>query len=114
MPRFSSTPFDMTAISVYAPTAQSEPNAKDAFYNEHQGLVNCVSRYDMLLIAVGWNARTGPANEYAHHDLGRFGLGERCENDILILCADLNRLIITNTRFQHPKRHLLTRYFNDG
>jgi hypothetical protein len=100
---------------VYAPTSSSDTSVKDEFYNQLQEVVNRTPRRDVLLIAGDWNARTGAADDATRHILGRFGLGQRCENgDRLINFADYNRLVVSNTRFQHPKRHLLTWYSNDG
>nr|VZI50267.1 unnamed protein product [Spirometra erinaceieuropaei] len=49
------------------------------------------------------------------HLLGRFGLGSRYENgERLLSFAHRNRLLVTNKRFQHRKKHLLTWYSNDG
>ena len=113
--RFNGRPFNLTVIATYAPTLQSEDAIKDEFYEHLQDVVNTVPRRDMLIIAGDWNARTGPADATTNHIIGKFGLGQRCENgDRLINFADLNRLCISSTRFQHPRRHLLTWYSNDG
>lgn len=58
MARFRSSPFNVTAIAVHAPTLQTEPYVKDGFPNELQGLVNRVPRRSIFLIAGDWNART--------------------------------------------------------
>jgi hypothetical protein len=43
--------------------------------------------------------------------LGKFGLGERSDNgNLLIESALLNRLCVTNTGFQHPRKRILTWY----
>ncbi|VDP90229.1 unnamed protein product, partial [Echinostoma caproni] len=58
-----------------------------------------------------WHARTGPSDE---HVLRKFGLDRRCENgEPVVTFADLNLLVVANTRFQHPRKHLLTWYSND-
>lgn len=96
----------MTVISVCTTSVQGEPNAKDAFYNELQGLVNRIPRCDILPMA---------ADECSYHILGRFGLGERCgRGNRLISSVDLNRMIVTNTRSQHPKEYLLPWNSNAG
>ena len=106
--RFKGHPFNISVVAVYAPTLAADPCDKDEFYGQLQAAVNEVSRQDVLIVAGDWNARTGPGDNNTRHVLGKFGLGERCD------FALLNRLCVTNTRFQHPRRHLLTWYSNDG
>ena len=113
--RFKGHPFNLTVVSVYAPTLPSDTSIKDEFYCQLQDVVNEVSKRDILIIAGDWNARTGQADDYTRHILGKFGLGQRCDNgDRLINFADANRMFIASTRFQHPRKHLLTWYSNDG
>ena len=112
--RFNGRPVNLTVIAVYAPTLPSDDVAKDEFYDALQNVVNTVPRRDMLIIAGDWNARTGPADNTTSHVIGRFGLGQRCQNgERLINFADFNRMFISSTRFQHPRKHLLTWYSND-
>jgi len=113
--RFKASPVNVTVVAVYAPTLQADTLVVDDFYKELQSVVRSVPRRDVLIVAGDWNARTGPADPDTTHILGRFGLGRRCENgERLVSFADYNRLVVTNTRFQHPRRHLLTWYSNDG
>ncbi len=64
---------------------------------------------DILIVAGDWNARTGPVDDTSRHELGSFGLGTRCSNgERLVNFATDNRLVVTNTRFQQPRRHLVT------
>uniref|UniRef100_A0A8C7YE94 Endonuclease/exonuclease/phosphatase domain-containing protein n=1 Tax=Oryzias sinensis TaxID=183150 RepID=A0A8C7YE94_9TELE len=113
--RFKGHPLNLTVIAVYAPTLPSDRDLKDEFYGRLQSVVNRVPKRDVLIIAGDWNARTGAQEVLTRHIVGKFGLGHRCENgDRLINFSDLNHLCITNTRFQHPKKHLLTWYSNDG
>lgn len=113
--RFRGQPFNVTVIAVYAPTLAADPGDKDEFYENLQAVVNQVPKRDILIVAGDWNAKTGPSDNSTRHILGRFGLGERCENGSrLINFAAYNRMCVSNTRFQHPKKHLLTWYSNDG
>ncbi len=67
-----------------------------------------------LLVAGGMNLRPRPAAETSRQALGNFELGTRCANgDRLVNFATDNRLMVTNTRFQHPRRYLVTWYSND-
>nr|VZI05646.1 unnamed protein product [Spirometra erinaceieuropaei] len=105
----------ISVSSVYAPTSAAEQRNKEAFYSQLQALVERLPRRDLLIVAGDWNGRNGPGDPTTSHLLGRFGLGSRCENgERLPNFADRNRLLITNTCFQHRKKHLLTCYSNDG
>nr|VZI50996.1 unnamed protein product [Spirometra erinaceieuropaei] len=105
---------NISTVSVYAPTSAAEQRDKEAFYSQLQALVGRVPRRDLLIVAGDWNGRTGPGDPTTSHLLG-FGLGSRCENgERLLNFADRNRLLVTNTCFQHRQKHLLTWYSNDG
>ncbi|BHF79361.1 hypothetical protein SprV_0702248100 [Sparganum proliferum] len=102
-------------VAGYAPTSAAEQRDKEAFYSQLQALVKKLPRRDLLIVAGDWNGRTGPGDPTTSHLLGRFGLGSRCENgERLLNFTDPNRLLVTNTCFQHRKKHLLTWYSNDG
>ncbi|BHF75571.1 hypothetical protein SprV_0501866700 [Sparganum proliferum] len=106
---------NISIVSMYAPTSAAEQRDKEAFYSQLQALVERLPRRDLLIVAGDWNGRTGPGDPTTSHLLGRFGLGSRCENgERLLNFADRNRLLVTNTCFQHRKKHLLTWYSNDG
>ena len=106
---------NISIVAVYAPTLDSEESLKDRFYRDLQVAVDSVPTGDILIVAGDWNARTGPADDTSGHILGRFGVGSRCVNgDRLVNFAEGSRLVITNTRFQHPRRHLVTWKSNDG
>ncbi|BHF75255.1 hypothetical protein SprV_0501835100 [Sparganum proliferum] len=105
----------MAYVRLKAPTSAAEQRDKEAFYSQLQALVDRLPRRDLLIVAGDWNGRTGPGDPTTSHLLGRFGLGSRCENgERLLNFADRNRLLVTNTCFQHRKKHLLTWYSNDG
>ncbi|BHF70235.1 hypothetical protein SprV_0301328500 [Sparganum proliferum] len=106
---------NISIVAVYAPTSAAEQRDKEAFYSQLQALVERLPRRDLLIVAGDWNGRTGPGDPTTSHLLGRFGLGSRGENgERLLNFADRNRLLVTNTCFQHRKKHLLTWYSNDG
>ncbi|BHF66922.1 hypothetical protein SprV_0200994500 [Sparganum proliferum] len=106
---------NISIVAVYAPTSAAEQRDKEASYSQLQALVERLPRRDLLIVAGDWNGRTGPGDPTTSHLIGRFGLGSRCENgERLLNFADQNRLLVTNTCFQHRKKHLLTWYSNDG
>ncbi len=113
--RFKGSLTNMSVIAVYAPTLQADETVKSEFYEQLQATMDRIPPRDLLFVAGDWNARTGPCDETTRHILGRYGLGQRCDNgERLITFADYNHLVVTNTRFQHPHRQLLTWYSNDG
>nr|VZH89072.1 unnamed protein product [Spirometra erinaceieuropaei] len=96
---------NISIVAVYAPTSAAEQHDKEAFYSQLQALVERLPRHDLLIVAGDWNGRTGPGDLTTSHLLGRFGLGSRCENgERLLNFADRNRLLVTNTCFQHCKK----------
>nr|VZI41908.1 unnamed protein product [Spirometra erinaceieuropaei] len=104
---------NISIVAVYAPTSAAEQRDKEAFNSQLQALIERLPRRDLLIVAGDWNGRT--VGSTTSHLLGRFGLGSRCENgERLLNFADRNRLLVTNTCFQHRKKHLLTWYSNDG
>ncbi|CAI9717764.1 Hypothetical predicted protein [Octopus vulgaris] len=106
---------NVSVIAVYAPTLNADDADKVQFYADLQAAVDAVPSSDVLIVAKDWNARTGPTDDTTRHILGRYGLGVRCDNgERLVSFADANRLIVTNTRFQHPPCHLVTWQSNDG
>ncbi len=91
---------------VYAPTLDADDIVKGACYSQLQAFVDEVPTGDILIVTGDWNARTGPADATSRHVLGSFVLGIRCFNrERLVNFATDNRLAVTNTRFQHPRRH---------
>ncbi len=97
-----------------AATLDADDDAKDAFYSQLEAFVGEVPTGDILVVAGDWDAYTGPADDTLRHVLGSFGLGTHCSNgERLVNFATDNRLVATNTRFQHPRRHLVTWYSND-
>nr|VZI51184.1 unnamed protein product [Spirometra erinaceieuropaei] len=102
---------NISFVAVYALNSATEQRDKEAFYSQLQALVERLPRRDLLIVG----GRTGPGDPTTSHLLGRFGLGSRCENgERLLNFADRNRLLVTNTCFQHRKKRLLTWYSNNG
>ncbi len=91
---------------MYAPTsAASDDSLKD--------LVDSVPRGDALVIMGDWNAKV--EEEAVAGISGRHGLGERKEaGERMLYFCEANRLVISNTWFQQPKRKLYTWTSPDG
>lgn len=104
----------VTVIAVYAPTLNSDDQAKDDFYDALEQTLRNVPSRDMLIVAGDWNARLGSADDTTRHIIGKHTIGDRCANgDRLLNFASANQLVVASTRFQHPRRHLLTWKSND-
>nr|VZI07984.1 unnamed protein product [Spirometra erinaceieuropaei] len=96
---------NISLVSVCAPTSAAEQRDKEAFYSQLQALVERLRHRDLLVVAGDWNGRSEPGDLTTGHLLGRFGLGSRCESgERLLNFADRNRLLVTNTWFQHRKK----------
>ena len=105
---------NITVISIYTPILNAAEKDKD-IYHDLQAVVDSTPSTDLLVVAGDWNACTGPADENTRYVLGRFALSTWCDNgDRLANFAVANHLVVTNTRFQHPRCHLVTWYSNDG
>ena len=75
-------------------------------------MVNTVPVPDLLIIAGDWNARTGPADAPTGHILGKFGLGQRCENRAT---ACQLRRSQSHVHLQHPfLTHLVIKRRDNG
>ncbi|XP_029653046.1 craniofacial development protein 2-like [Octopus sinensis] len=106
---------NISAVVVYAPTLTASDEDKDSFYDVLQAVVGRIPASDILIVAGDWNARTGPSNTTNDHILGRFPIGNQCaDGERLVNFAVANHLTVSSMRFQHPRRHLLTWYSNDG
>ncbi len=106
------TTVNFAVIAVYAPALDAAEETKDSFYDDLQ---DAVPTGDMVIVAGDWNARPGPVDAATRHILGKFAVGTRCANgDRLVNFASANRLVVSSTRFQHPQRHLVAWFSNDG
>ncbi len=105
----------MAIALIEAPTLDAAEETKDSFYDDLLNAVGRVPTGDMLIAAGNWNARPGPVDTATRHILGKFAVGTRCANgDRPVNIVSANRLVVSSTRFQHPQRHLITRFSNDG
>jgi hypothetical protein len=100
--RFQGQGFNLSVIQAYAPTADSNDNDIDEFYDKLQQLIDNVYKNDVLLVMGDMNAKVGKDQAMWHQTIGHHGFGDANERGIRLLefcCA--NQLCITNTYFQH-------------
>ena len=94
----------------YAPTNDSDPLAKDDFYN---GLQDCLSgrnRKDMLILIGEFNAKLGKNNQGFEEVMGQQGEGDTMSDNgerFADACA-ANELVIGGTIFPHKRIHKIT------
>lgn len=90
-----------TVISVYAPTMNSDEEAKDTFYSTLRNVLLNVPSRDKIWLMGDFNARVGRDYDAWQGILGRHGTGNCNSNGVrlLELCAEFD-LIITNTTFR--------------
>ena len=93
-------------IACYAPTLDSNPDEKDAFYEELDALIGQIPQTDDLYLLGDFNARVGSSHEDWPSCIGHHGVGKLNENGqrLLELCGN-RQLCITNTYFQNKARH---------
>ena len=105
--RLQGKPTNLTIIQVYAPTTEAEEAIIDDFYMDLQQIPDDVPKKDASLLIGDWNAKVGETA--VPGVVGNIGLGKRNEaGGRLIDFYQENRMIITNTCFQQPKRRLYT------
>ncbi len=106
---------NLTVVAVYAPTVDAAEEVKDSFFDALQDAVDRVPAGGMLIVAGDLNAKPDLVDLATRHILGKFAVGTRCANgDRLVNFAPANRLVVSSTRFQHPQRHLVIWFSNDG
>ncbi|KAL1447191.1 hypothetical protein WDU94_013942 [Cyamophila willieti] len=105
--KLDTKPVDTVIIQVYMPTATSQEELIEDMYIEIQTLLDQIKSEDNIILMGDWNARVGEGEEAPF--VGPFGYGTR--NDpgtrLVEFCAK-NKLVITNTCFQHHVRRRYT------
>ena len=75
---FQGTPFNITAIQVYAPTSNAEEAEVEQFYEDLQDLLELTPPKKKFLFIIGnWNTKVG--NQETLGVTGQFGLGVQNE-----------------------------------
>lgn len=106
----------VTIVQAYAPTNAAPITDKLAFYDQLQYSLDSIPASHYLLLMRDLNVKPRQQAELWQGCIGRFGLpGAVCDNGqrLLDVCA-ANRLVVTDTLFQHKFIHLHTRRSPDG
>ena len=108
--------FNLSVLSVHAPTEVSDENVKDRWYEELQLVLDRIPGHDMLIILGDMNAQIGRETAAFHGSIGRHSLHETC-NDNGIRMATLATaygLVVGGTLFPHKDKHKGTWISPDG
>ena len=102
----------LTFISAYAPTlitSTKDPKQREDFYDDLNSFIEKEKTGTLLFIGGDFNAKTGTSNSIHPEVVGKFGKGLTNENGehLIDMCAS-NKLLLTNTIFQHKMAHRTT------
>ena len=105
--RFQGKPFNITVITVYAPTSNAKEAEVERFFEDLQDLLELTHKKDVLVIIGDWNVKVG--SQETAGVTGKFGLGiwNEAGQRLIEFCQE-NALVITSTLFQQHKRRLYT------
>lgn len=105
--KIKSNPFDTNIIQVYAPTANSNEQEIEEFYEEIRIATKHTKKEEVNIILGDMNAKIGLGK--IEDVVGDFGLGTRNERGerLIEFCQEMN-FTIMNTFFKLPPRRLYT------
>ncbi|XP_050059858.1 craniofacial development protein 2-like [Aphis gossypii] len=105
--KVESTPNNLAIIQVYIPTTKANDEEVEEVYVGIEGVLKHTKPHDNVIIMGDLNAIVGENRE--GREVGDFCLGKRNERieRVVEFCRE-NRMIITSTRFQNPKRRIYT------
>ena len=83
--RFKGRKNNLSVLQAYAPTADSNDEDLEEFYDQvEEGLTKMPNR-DLCVVTGDWNAKIGNNNAGWEHVMGQFGIGERNERSERLL-----------------------------
>ena len=103
----------MYVICAYAPTeslCKDYPEQREQFYNQLQQATSQVPSKCVLVVVGDFNAHTGNSYYSYPQNIGKFNKGKVTNNNgyALLDYALTNKLVLTNTLFQHKGSHRTT------
>ncbi|EFN75852.1 Craniofacial development protein 2, partial [Harpegnathos saltator] len=100
---------NITMISVYAPTEDSDDEMKNKFYDDLTKICDRISKHDILLILGIYNAKIGKET-FINGVAGRHSLHEHTSDNGIRVCefADCQNMWISSVSFQHKDIHKQT------
>ena len=105
--KLQSKPFDMNIIQVYAPTADSDEEEIESFYDSIDKAMEQCKNHEVNILMGDFNAKVGEGR--STNVVGPYGLGQRNDRGEKLVnwCLENNQVIL-NTWFRHQKRRLWT------
>lgn len=113
--RIKSRFFNITIISVYAPTEESEEDVKDMFYSQLEHLASSVPGHDVLILLGDFNAKIGKEEAF-RTTIGKYSLHDNCNDNghrLVDLASGCN-LVVKSTCFPRKDIHKATWQSPDG
>lgn len=105
--KIKAKPFDIAIIQIYAPTKDWSDEEVEVFYENIQKTIKQLKSTDVLIVMGDFNAKVG--NESYKDIVGKYGLGTKNDRGVrLVEFCEENKLVISNTMFEQPKRRLYT------
>ncbi|XP_037956090.1 craniofacial development protein 2-like [Teleopsis dalmanni] len=77
---------NISILSVYAPTEESEDENKDEFYDKMANVCSKISRYDIKILYGDYNAKIGKEQSIIQQIAGKYSLHENTNGYGLRLC----------------------------
>ncbi|GFO22539.1 craniofacial development protein 2-like protein [Plakobranchus ocellatus] len=103
--KIAGKPVDLNIIQVYAPTANSDDEDLDKFYNNLDTAKTQCKSQDPLIIMGGFNAKVG--TDKVDDIVGKHGLASEM-SEVRNEWCQTNNIIVGNTWFQQPPRRKWT------
>ena len=111
--KLKGNPVNATIIQAYVPTANTEEDKLDSFYNDIQEEIDRAPKQELLMVIGDWNPKMGSIEKLRIVEI--YGLETRNEaGERLIEFSESNGLFIVNTFCKVPKRRLYTWTPSDG
>ena len=100
---------NITLVSVYAPTEESEEEEKDNFYEDLDKTFQKVSKHDMIIILGDLNAKIG-RESFVRQTAGLHSLHQETNDNGIRLCsfAHSTNMWISSVSFPHKNIHKIT------
>ena len=96
-------------IQCQAPTNESDDEVKSDFFARLQGVIDGVTRKDLILVLGDFNAKVGSNNIGFETVMGKHSLGKMNDNgEMFADVCSFNKLVIGGSVFPHKKAHKVT------
>lgn len=107
--------YNISMLSVHAPTEEKDELTKDIFYDQLETLLSTLPKQDATLLLGDFNAKIGKEEAF-RPNIGKYSLHEQCNDNGLRLVdfATSNNFLIKSTMFDHKNIHKQTWVSNDG